>query len=299
LIYWIDESVLKGQLISEDGSILWQEGGLPIINSGHGLTNMAAAFDDDLQITYISWIDTSPAFNSYIYIQKVDIDGNELWTDNGISISEGLYPDIARIGDYILIVWEYETEDYTYDIKAQLLNPAGEEQWEPGGIAICNAPHDQLEPKLEVIDENNFVICWRDNRAGQYGENEVLCTSIYAQKIFVGPTFTPDDILNAITTELHQNYPNPFNPSTTISFSLTTEITENTEISIYNLKGQKVKNLSPSLCHAEPVEVRGEAQYSIIWDGTDDNNKPVSSGIYFYKLKVGKFEKSRKMLLIK
>ena len=96
-----------------------------------------------------------------------------------------------------------------------------------------------------------------------------------------------------------RNYPNPFNPSTTISFSLTTEITENTELVIYNLKGQKVKDLSPSLCHTEPVEVRGKTKYSIIWDGCDDNGKSVSSGIYFYKLKHGNNQISRKMLLLK
>ena len=95
------------------------------------------------------------------------------------------------------------------------------------------------------------------------------------------------------------NYPNPFNPSTTISFSLTTEIKENVELTIFNLKGQKVKDLSPSLCHAEPVEARGENKYSVIWNGTDQNNQPVSSGVYFYKLSSGDFELSRKMLLLK
>ena len=101
-----------------------------------------------------------------------------------------------------------------------------------------------------------------------------------------------DDVLN-LETELLGNYPNPFNPTTTISFSLTTEHTENVEIVIYNLKGQKVKTFE---CHAEPVEVR----HSIIWNGTDDNNKPVSSGIYFYKLvSDGKKIASKKMILLK
>ncbi len=87
------------------------------------------------------------------------------------------------------------------------------------------------------------------------------------------------------------NYPNPFNPSTTISFSLTTEITEDTELKIYNLKGQIVKILpvSPSQSH----------QVSVIWDGIDENNQPVSSGIYFARLKSGKIEASCKMILLK
>jgi hypothetical protein len=95
------------------------------------------------------------------------------------------------------------------------------------------------------------------------------------------------------------NYPNPFNPSTTISFTLSSELNEQDElsISIYNLKGQKVKTLECSNSFA--AKARNSLSYSVTWDGTDDNNKPVSSGIYFYKLKAGKFEKTRKCLLMK
>lgn len=39
--------------------------------------------------------------------------------------------------------------------------------------------------------------------------------------------------------------------------------------------------------------------YEIIWDGNDNQGKPVSSGIYFYKLKREGFEKTKKMIMIK
>ncbi len=89
-------------------------------------------------------------------------------------------------------------------------------------------------------------------------------------------------------TELLVNYPNPFNPSTTISFELKTETTEKTELIIYNLKGQQIRKFSISNCKS-----------SIVWDGTDDNNIPVSSGIYFAKLKDNSTEITRKMILMK
>jgi len=70
------------------------------------------------------------------------------------------------------------------------------------------------------------------------------------------------------------NYPNPFNPSTTISF--TAEDTENAELTIYNIKGQKVKQLlSDQLSSGE---------HSVVWDGRDDNGNEVGTGVYFYKL---------------
>ena len=86
-----------------------------------------------------------------------------------------------------------------------------------------------------------------------------------------------------------KNYPNPFNPSTTISFSLLS--TNNVELSIYNVKGQKVKTL-----FNEEMQL---GKHSIIWSGVDDNNKPVGSGIYFYKLKTNKKISVKRMLLLK
>lgn len=92
-------------------------------------------------------------------------------------------------------------------------------------------------------------------------------------------------------------YPNPFAPSsagrssaTTISYNLNNEISENTELGIYNLKGQLVKSFSIA---------QQEGQVSIIWDGRNDHQKTVSSGIYFARLKAGRFEISRKLLLTK
>ena len=82
------------------------------------------------------------------------------------------------------------------------------------------------------------------------------------------------------------NYPNPFNPTTTISFNLTAE---DAKIEIYNLKGQKIKQLLSN----------SAGEHSVIWDGTDENNQPVSSGIYFYQLKSGKFSETKKCILLK
>ena len=98
---------------------------------------------------------------------------------------------------------------------------------------------------------------------------------------------------NVITfgTHLEANYPNPFNPITTISFS-TTESTENTEICIYNLKGQIIKTF-----HIPQSEIKNPN--SVVWDGMDETGKQVASGIYFYKLKTKDYESVRKMILIK
>ena len=106
----------------------------------------------------------------------------------------------------------------------------------------------------------------------------------------LGEQGEPEEEIPAITKPmLHGNYPNPFNPTTTISFSLPNE--QKIELTIYNIKGQKVKTLYSGIA--------SEGEQSVVWDGIDSNGKTVSSGIYFYKLKTESKELTRKMLLLK
>ena len=89
---------------------------------------------------------------------------------------------------------------------------------------------------------------------------------------------------------LQQNYPNPFNPTTTISFSAHAD--SKVGLTIYNIKGQFVKQLV-----SDQLSV---GEHSVIWDGKADNGKSVSSGIYFYKLIVnGKTKAVKKCIMLK
>ena len=101
---------------------------------------------------------------------------------------------------------------------------------------------------------------------------------------------TDDGSMINPSLKLYQNYPNPFNPETTIYFS-TTEPPENTEISIYNLRGQRVNTLIN--------DKLDEGSHQVVWDGKDENNQPVASGIYLYKLEAGGYSKTKKMILLK
>tara|TARA_Y100000590_G_scaffold462499_2_gene626758 strand:+ start:2522 stop:4411 length:1890 start_codon:yes stop_codon:yes gene_type:complete len=88
---------------------------------------------------------------------------------------------------------------------------------------------------------------------------------------------------------LHNNYPNPFNPVTTISFDLPEEI--HTEVEVYNMMGQKVRTLHSGSMTA--------GRHHILFDGVDDQYRPLSSGVYFYRIVAGDFFGTKKMMLIK
>jgi len=88
---------------------------------------------------------------------------------------------------------------------------------------------------------------------------------------------------------LSQNYPNPFNPSTTICFNL--PVSGNVKLSVYNVKGQLVKTLINGYMVKNTHEV--------VWNGVDENNVSVGSGVYFYRLEANGKQETKKMILMK
>ena len=85
------------------------------------------------------------------------------------------------------------------------------------------------------------------------------------------------------------NYPNPFKPQTTISFML--EGSAEVRLSVFNLKGQKVKTLLKGKVN--------KGNQEIIWNGTDDKGKQLAAGIYLYRLETPTKTVNRKMILLK
>ncbi|MCK5126268.1 MAG: VCBS repeat-containing protein [candidate division Zixibacteria bacterium] len=89
--------------------------------------------------------------------------------------------------------------------------------------------------------------------------------------------------------QLHGNFPNPFNPTTTISYDLSSE--GDVRLEVFNVLGQQVIELVN--------KYQPPGSYDVTWDSRDNNNQPVSSGIYFYRLSIGEYSESKKMLLLK
>ncbi len=95
---------------------------------------------------------------------------------------------------------------------------------------------------------------------------------------------------------LYQNYPNPFNPTTTIRFTVhgsrfTVHGPIPTTLKIYNIRGQLVKTLLD--------EEKQPGDYSVIWDGKNDNGEEVASGVYFYQLVTENNRVTKKMVLLR
>jgi hypothetical protein len=161
--------------------------------------------------------------------------------------------------------------------------------WEhPGteGVALWDPVSHELEffndglPNLNInkITYNPYI----------ESLNVICCTDSGAYMLtdYTGVGFEENEL--DIKNYKLQNYPNPFNPETTISFSVA-QTSSFVTLEIYNIKCQKIKKYSIF-----------NNQSSIIWDGTDENNQTVSSGVYLYQLKVdGKQIDTKRCLLLK
>jgi hypothetical protein len=101
-----------------------------------------------------------------------------------------------------------------------------------------------------------------------------------------------EDSIPQVETKLLGNYPNPFNPETTINFSLAVEDAAEAKLEIYNIKGQRVKSFDLNANQTGTVS-------SVVWNGQDNDNRNVASGVYFYKLSTADYQASRKMILLK
>ena len=113
---------------------------------------------------------------------------------------------------------------------------------------------------------------------------------------------TPDDLIDVvssnentvnITSEFVGCYPNPFNPQTTAFLNLKND--SKVTLNVYNIKGEKIRTL------VNETLIAGE--HHIVWNGTDNNNNNVSSGIYFFETGIannsGDYTSVKKVILLK
>ena len=178
----------------------------------------------------------------------------------------------------------------------RISNPTGSVQNTSGSFTIVDSPVDWL-----AIENTSGII-----PAGGNDINSIIVSSnglepaIYVAVIkiitnigqILNIPITLEVLSNTPPVEhyiLGQNYPNPFNPFTKIDYEIPAagKIT----IKVYNIRGQYVKTLVN-----EHKEAGSDYTY---WDGTDDKNRKISSGVYFYQLESKSSTKTKKMILIK
>ena len=192
----------------------------------------------------------------------IELDPNDLPSEIGAYV-EGECKGATVVQDTTAQICAYILENQGEDLEFEFSYGSREQNKQIKEYGICEPETSKTVKGTIQIDKNKdcYYVSFKD------GQNNTPVTA----KIEIA------------------NFPNPFNPETTLFFSLPNE--QKIELTVYNLKGQKVRQL-----------VKGQfpaGQNSIVWNGKDDNGKSVGSGLYLYKLKTSDKVISKKMLLLK
>lgn len=173
--------------------------------------------------------------------------------------------------------WALATDDMFDDIV--LMVNAGSET----SAEVTFAELDSLLAELEVdIDASTTLyhsVVTTDGSLESFSENRTITLT---KGTITSNEEEPSE--KPFKFGVEQNYPNPFNPVTNISFTLNK--TSQASITVYNMLGQKVKELLNERLTA--------GEHSVVFDGEN-----VSSGIYFYQLRTGENTVTKQMTLIK
>jgi hypothetical protein len=100
---------------------------------------------------------------------------------------------------------------------------------------------------------------------------------------------TSSSVALPTTYDLEQNYPNPFNPTTTIEYQIPEPV--HVTVEIHNMLGAKVTTIVDN--------EQAAGYYRVEWNGKNSEQRSVSSGVYYCKMRAGGFAKIKKMMLVK
>jgi len=196
------------QRVDAAGNAQWTAGGIPICALNGNQSAIDVTTENITDGAIIAWKDGRNT-NVNIYCQKVDLNGNRLWTSNGVLISEAsrnqINPNI--VGDGIgggIIAWQ-DSVAGIWDVFAQRISGTGESLWTAGGTAIGIATDNQTSPKNISDGIGGSIFSFQDKRSGDF--------DIYAYKI-AGDTTT--GIAQADASLSVTVFPNPFSSATTI-----------------------------------------------------------------------------------
>jgi hypothetical protein len=220
----------------------------------------------------------------YFILRSKDEAGN--WSDYSVAAATQTTPVELALFNYALeengvrLNWQTSTESNNYGFEVQRKGKNSEFET----LAFLQGAGTTQTPQSYSFVDRNLPIGRYVYRLKQVDTNGQFELSQALNVVVSGPS----------DFKLAQNYPNPFNSETNFNFAIKAVQTEATsensfdvELIIYNLLGQKVKTLLS--------DERSAGFYSMHWNGTNEFNEKVASGLYMYRLTVSSQKDGREV----
>lgn len=280
--------LLRGQLLSQTGAMLWGDNGIPIAEDTGYYYDVQVNPAADLAVVLLSVVVEN---RGHLIAKAFNGNGNALWTSNLIGHTEVYSPASTLLpmanGSYA-VMWErYYGTNVLPGIKYNYLSAQGEVYNNEEGFLLTEAGYSLSTGQACAQGDDGFI-SWMDGNSYR-DEPEEHC-NIFVQKINNPYVHASDESLPAMgLVSGFSCYPNPFKGAIAMTWSLKQDAAS--EMAIYNLKGQKVKTLQKGYLH--------KGQQKMSWDATDAHGKAVASGVYFCRIEAQGSVISRKLLLLR
>ncbi len=197
------------------------------------------------------------------------------WAESPLPVELVSFTSLVQ-DDQVTLSWRTATETNNFGFEVERRQAAKE--WQRIAFIPGNGTTSQ---------EQSYLFVDEDLIAGSY---EYRLRQIDTDGSFEYSGILKLSVGGPVSSQLLQNYPNPFNPSTSISYSV--QAPGRVLLKIFDISGRTVRTLVN--------ENRAEGEYSELWNGRDDSNQEVASGLYFYNLQAGPdLTETRRMVLLK
>ncbi len=173
---------IYAQRIDPNGSVLWNSNGVIVCNAS-GVQGVTGMISDGEGGAIIVWDDNRSGLLKDVYSQRIDSNGNRLWTSTGVPIStfaedQGLARIVTDGNGGAIVAWN-DTRFTTCSIFAQKIDVNGNIQWAVNGIEVCSPGLNQfnfITPQICSDGTGGAIITWDDSRV----ENE---SDVFVQRI--------------------------------------------------------------------------------------------------------------------
>ena len=267
--------------VSSEGEKLWGDGIIVDDSVNNNLRYPAEIFLNPDSTVTVFW-DTDWWPNDDIFLQRYTLAGEQVWEEH-LKVSEFTSPKgrgaiIMSDNNSNLIVWgEYRDSSLLF---TQKIDRWENKLWNDDKLIMSHDPFD--EPNVITDGNDGAILVWRIDPpwGGIYAQQ----ISKYGNLGEVITTTISEDNNNASSFYLLQNYPNPFNPSTSIEYRVVSR--EYITLKVYDVLGREITTLVN--------EEKQAGVYKVVFDaGT------LSSGVYYYRLTIGNFVETKKIVLLK
>lgn len=171
---------IYAQRLNSDGISMWRQNGIRVTTNGI-LKKYLRIVEDSYGGVIITWQDSRRG-DSDIYAQRINAQGNPVWTANGVAVTNisgtQSWPELVSDGaGGAYLTWR-DQRTAPSDSYIQWLNAAGNPKWKTNGVNVSGARNHQYYPQITVDGMGGVIVTWMDDRS----HSAYYHWAIYAQR---------------------------------------------------------------------------------------------------------------------